>query len=63
MNYKKFKRIGQSIIAQERRREEIAFLYLLEGYTVEEIVEYSVYSLRTIKRDIEYIKDNPEKFF
>lgn len=62
MSYKRSKRITQTIIAQQRRREEVAFLYLFEEYTAEEISEYSVYSLRTIKGDIAYIETHREEF-
>lgn len=41
--------------SQKRRREEVAYLYL-DGWNLKEISEYSGYSVRTIQRDIEYIK-------
>lgn len=45
-----------------RRRQEIAVLWLYEGYTIEEISQYSVYCERTVGRDIEYIKSHPDEF-
>lgn len=45
-----------------RRREEVANLFFLEEYTIEEISEYSVYSMRTIERDVEYIKKHWKRF-
>ncbi|MCI8760363.1 MAG: hypothetical protein HFJ34_04510 [Clostridia bacterium] len=48
-------------IARRRRREEIASL-LLEGYEAQEIAEYSVYSIDTVKRDIKYIETHQEEF-
>jgi len=47
---------------QERRREEVAYL-LLEGYSISEIAEYSIYSERTIERDVEYIKSHLREFY
>ncbi len=48
--------------SQKRRREEVAYLYL-DGWNLKEISEYSGYSVRTIQRDIEYIKTHKEEFF
>lgn len=44
-----------------RRREEVYFL-LLEGYSVEDIAEGSVYSKSTIQRDVAYIKAHHKEF-
>ncbi len=46
---------------KKRRREEVAFLFF-EGYSAEEIAEYSVYSVRIIKNDIEYIENHREEY-
>jgi len=50
-------------IRVKRRREEVANLYFLEGYTIQEIAENSVYSARTIQRDVNYIKTHMKEFF
>lgn len=50
-------------ISRERRREEVANLYFLEGYSVEEIAEYSVYAVKTIERDVSYIREHWQEFF
>lgn len=47
----------------DKRRKEVASLYFLEDYTLEEIVDNSVYSSKTIRRDIAYIKEHKEEFF
>lgn len=46
----------------DKRRREVASLYFLEDYTLEEIADNSVYSLKTIERDIAYIKEHEEEF-
>lgn len=44
-----------------RRREEIAFPYF-QGYTAREIAEYSIYSKKTVEKDIIYIEAHLEEF-
>lgn len=56
------KAIAKTKISQQRRREEVAYLFFMEGYTIEEISEYSVYSTKTIERDVEYIRKYLEDF-
>lgn len=46
----------------QRRRKEIAVLWLYEGYTLKEISQYSVYSERTVGRDIDYIESHLDEF-
>ena len=46
----------------KRRREEIAYLSIVEEYTIEELVELSGYSDRTIRRDLKYIESHKEEF-
>lgn len=53
------------IITEEATRkiiEEVAPLWLWEGYTVEEIAEYSVYSKDTIQKVVEYVKSQENEF-
>ncbi len=53
---------AEAAIRIARRREEVAHLFLQEGLSPQEIAEYSVYSLKTIKKDVAYIKAHPEDF-
>ena len=53
------------IITEEVTRkiiEEVAPLFLWEGYTVGEIAEYSVYSKDTIQKVVDYIKSREDEF-
>lgn len=46
---------------RQQRRREVASLYY-EGWSLKDIAANSVYSIRTIERDIEYIESHPEEF-
>ncbi len=59
---KKRKAIACAAIRISRRREEIAYLYLQEGWSIEEIAEWSTYSTITVNHDIAYIKAHTEEF-
>lgn len=50
-----------TIMKVEKRRMEIAYLYF-EGYTPEEIASDAEISVRTVERDIKYIKEHIEEF-
>ena len=54
--------IAAASIRVARRREEVAHLYLQEGWSIEEIAEWSPYSSSTIKNDVSYIKAHIEDF-
>lgn len=54
--------IAAASIRVARRREEVAYLYLQEGWSIEEIAEWSPYSSSTIKSDVSYITAHIEDF-
>ncbi len=54
--------IAKTKIRIQRRREEVADLFFREGYSIDEIAEYSIYFPQTIKRDVEYIQAHLEDF-
>ncbi len=60
--FKKRKAIACATIRISRRREEIAHLYLQEGWSIEEIAEWSTYSAITVNNDVAYIKAHIEEF-
>lgn len=62
MNEKRIAMIAATKIRQQRRREEVAYLFFMEGYSIDEIAEYSVYTSKTIERDVKYIQSHLEEF-
>ena len=59
---KKKAAIAAASIRIARRREEVAYLYLQEGWSIEEIAEWSTYSSITINNDVRFIEAHIEEF-
>ena len=46
----------------QKRREDIFYAHYIEGMSVDLISECSGHRVQTVRRDLDYINENPEEF-